>query len=84
MASQLRGYSGALVRFGNGAAGQVQLDALGEAARLAGELDRVHHRPHELRSGYRTWLRRPFGTGSFLITESGRYGAIPRTTSTAR
>ena len=48
MASQLRGYSGALVRIGNGAAGQVQLDALGEAARLAGELDRVHHRPHEL------------------------------------
>lgn len=45
----LRGYSGAVVRIGNGAAGQVQLDTLGEMARLASELDRhQHHCPEEL------------------------------------
>ncbi|MGA7172386.1 MAG: glycoside hydrolase family 15 protein [Candidatus Dormiibacterota bacterium] len=46
--SQLRGYSGALVRIGNGAAGQVQLDTLGEVTRLALELDLMDHCPDEL------------------------------------
>lgn len=46
--SQLRGYSGALVRIGNGAAGQAQLDTLGEVARLALELDLRQHCPEEL------------------------------------
>lgn len=45
---QLRGYSGALVRVGNSAAGQAQLDTIGEVARLAGELDRVQACPDEL------------------------------------
>jgi GH15 family glucan-1,4-alpha-glucosidase len=46
--SQLRGYSGALVRIGNSAAGQVQLDTLGEVARLGVELDRMDRCPDEL------------------------------------
>jgi hypothetical protein len=46
--SQFRGYSGAPVRIGNGAALQVQLDTIGEVARLALELDRVHGCPDEL------------------------------------
>ncbi len=36
--SHLAGYGGSPVRIGNGAAGQVQLDALGEVVRLAGRL----------------------------------------------
>jgi len=47
-ASQLAGYAGAPVRIGNGAAQQVQLDTLGEVARLAGELERGHGCPPEL------------------------------------
>ncbi|MGC2192990.1 MAG: glycoside hydrolase family 15 protein [Candidatus Dormiibacterota bacterium] len=46
--SQLRGYSGSPVRIGNDAAGQVQLDTLGEVARLALELDRHQRCPDEL------------------------------------
>jgi hypothetical protein len=46
--SQLRGYSGSPVRSGNGAADQVQLDTLGEVARLALELDRHQRCPDEL------------------------------------
>ena len=46
--SQLRGYSEALVRVGNGAAGQVQPDTLGEVARLALELDQMDRCPEEL------------------------------------
>ncbi|MGC1185251.1 MAG: glycoside hydrolase family 15 protein, partial [Candidatus Dormiibacterota bacterium] len=46
--SQLKGYAGAPVRIGNGAADQIQLDTLGEVARLAGELERGHACPSEL------------------------------------
>jgi GH15 family glucan-1,4-alpha-glucosidase len=45
---QLSGYAAARVRIGNGAAGQVQLDTLGEVARLAAELEADHGCPPEL------------------------------------
>ncbi len=46
--TQLRGYSDALVRVGNGAAGQAQLDTLGELARLALELENGWRCPDDL------------------------------------
>lgn len=46
--THLAGYSGALVRIGNGASRQLQLDTLGEVTRLAGELDRAGGCPPEL------------------------------------
>lgn len=58
IASHLRGYTGALVRTGNGAAGQLQLDTLGEVARLAGELDRAGECPGELLRQVPTLARR--------------------------
>ena len=48
VADHLRGYGGALVRIGNRAAGQVQLDTLGEVVRLAEELDRDGACPPQL------------------------------------
>ncbi|HEY6537759.1 MAG TPA: glycoside hydrolase family 15 protein [Candidatus Dormibacteraeota bacterium] len=46
--AQLQGYSGAPVRIGNDAASQVQLDTLGEVARLAGELASAGECPDDL------------------------------------
>lgn len=44
-ANHLRGYGGATVRIGNAAAGQAQLDSLGEVVRLAEQLDRAGECP---------------------------------------
>lgn len=45
VADYLQGYSGALVRIGNGAADQAQLDSLGEVVRLAEQLDQAGNCP---------------------------------------
>ncbi len=47
-ADYLQGYGGAPVRIGNAAAGQAQLDSLGEVLRLAEELDRTGDCPPEM------------------------------------
>ena len=48
LVAQLSGYADAPVRIGKGAAGQAQLDTLGEVVRLAGELERTGSCPPEL------------------------------------
>ena len=48
--AHLAGYSSAVVRVGNGAEDQLQLDTLGEVIRLASELERTSLCPRSLRS----------------------------------
>jgi len=65
----LHGYTGAVVRVGNGAAGQAQVDTLGEVARFAEVLDRSGNCPRPLldrvpglaRAAARSWRQPDHG-----------------------